>query len=60
MTARPGRLKEVVTIAEIRPRDMTGIDMNQRQREVRAVLNEEIERAAVLEQQDMMAGASHG
>jgi NitT/TauT family transport system ATP-binding protein len=60
MTARPGRIKEVITIDEVRPRDMTGSAMNQRQREVRAVLNEEIERAAVLEQHDMMVGASHG
>jgi NitT/TauT family transport system ATP-binding protein len=60
MTARPGRIKEVVTVQEARPRDMTGNDMNLRQREVRAVLNEEIERAAALEQEDMMAGASHG
>jgi NitT/TauT family transport system ATP-binding protein len=60
MTARPGRIKEVITIDEARPRDMTGNAMNRRQREVRAVLNEEIERAAVLEQQDMMVGASNG
>jgi NitT/TauT family transport system ATP-binding protein len=60
MTARPGRIKEVITISEPRPRDMTGTAMNERQREVRAVLNEEIERAAVLEQRDMMVGASHG
>jgi len=60
MTARPGRIKEVVVVQEMRPRDMTGNDMNVRQREVRAVLNEEIERAAALEQEDMMAGTSHG
>jgi NitT/TauT family transport system ATP-binding protein len=60
MTARPGRIKEIVTVQEARPRDMTGNDMNLRQREVRAVLNEEIKRAAALEQEDMMAGASHG
>ncbi|MEH2470638.1 NitT/TauT family transport system ATP-binding protein [Nitrobacteraceae bacterium AZCC 2161] len=59
MTARPGRIKEVITVNEARPRDMTGNEMNQRQREVRAVLNEEIERAAVLEQQDIMVGASN-
>jgi NitT/TauT family transport system ATP-binding protein len=57
MTARPGRIKEVVSIDEARPRDMTNEAMNLRQRQVRAVLNEEIERAAVLEQQDMMVGA---
>ena len=60
MTARPGRIKEIMTVQEARPRDMTGNDMNLRQREVRAVLNEEIKRAAALEQEDMMAGASHG
>jgi len=60
MTARPGRIKEVITIDEARPRDMAGSAMNHRQREVRAVLNEEIERAAILEQHDMMVGATHG
>ncbi len=60
MTARPGRIKEVVAITEPRPRDMTGKEMNQRQREVRAVLGEEIARAAALEQADMMVGAAHG
>jgi NitT/TauT family transport system ATP-binding protein len=60
MTARPGRIKEIVTIAEPRPRDMTGPEMNQRQREVRAIVGEEIARAAALEQADMMAGAAHG
>jgi NitT/TauT family transport system ATP-binding protein len=57
MTARPGRVKQVVMVPETRPRDMASIDMNQRQREVRAVLNEEIARAAALEEADLMAGA---
>jgi hypothetical protein len=39
---------------------MTGNDMNQRQRQVRAVLGEEIARAAALEQADMMVGAANG
>jgi NitT/TauT family transport system ATP-binding protein len=60
MTARPGRIKEVVSIPESRPRDMTGNDMNQRQRQVRAILGEEIARAAALEQADMMVGAANG
>jgi NitT/TauT family transport system ATP-binding protein len=60
MTARPGRIKDVVTIPEARPRDMTGSAMNQRQREVRAVLGEEIARAAALEQADMLIGAADG
>jgi NitT/TauT family transport system ATP-binding protein len=57
MTARPGRVKQIVTVPEARPRDMASIDMNQRQREVRAVLGEEIARAAALEEADLMAGA---
>jgi hypothetical protein len=36
---------------------MASVEMNQRQREVRAVLNEEIARAAALEEADLMAGA---
>jgi NitT/TauT family transport system ATP-binding protein len=57
MTARPGRVKQIVMVTEARPRDMASIDMNQRQREVRAVLGEEIARAAALEEADLMAGA---
>jgi NitT/TauT family transport system ATP-binding protein len=57
MTARPGRVKQIVTVPEARPRDMASIDMNRRQREVRAVLGEEIARAAALEEADLMAGA---
>jgi NitT/TauT family transport system ATP-binding protein len=57
MTARPGRVKQIVMVPEARPRDMASIDMNQRQREVRAVLGEEIARAAALAKSDLMAGA---
>jgi NitT/TauT family transport system ATP-binding protein len=57
MTARPGRVKQIVMVPEVRPRDMASTDMNQRQREVRAVLGEEIARAAALEEADLMAGA---
>jgi len=57
MTARPGRIKQIVSVPELRPRDMASVDMNQRQREVRAVLGEEIARAAALEEADLMAGA---
>ena len=57
MTARPGRVKQIVVVPEARPRDMASVEMNQRQREVRAVLNEEIARAAALEEADLMAGA---
>jgi len=49
MTARPGRSSRSVVVPEARPRDMASVDMNQRQREVRAVLSEEIARAAALE-----------
>jgi NitT/TauT family transport system ATP-binding protein len=57
MTARPGRVKQIVMVPETRPRDMASVDMNRRQREVRAVLGEEIARAAALEEADLMAGA---
>ena len=57
MTARPGRVKQIVMVSEARPRDMASIEMNQRQREVRAALGEEIARAAALEEADLMAGA---
>jgi NitT/TauT family transport system ATP-binding protein len=57
MTARPGCIKQIVIVPELRPRDMASVDMNQRQREVRAVLGEEIARAAALEEADLMAGA---
>ncbi len=57
MTARPGRVKQIVMVPELRPRDMASVEMNQRQREVRAVLGEEIARAAALEEADLMAGA---
>src|SRR6185312_14794855 len=57
MTARPGRVKQIVTVPETRPRDMASVEMNRRQREVRAVLGEEIARAAALEEADLMAGA---
>lgn len=57
MTARPGRVKQIVMVPEMRPRDMASVDMNRRQREVRAVLGEEIARAAALEEADLMAGA---
>jgi NitT/TauT family transport system ATP-binding protein len=57
MTARPGRIKQIVMVPELRPRDMASVDMNQRQREVRAVLGEEIARAAAHEEADLMAGA---
>jgi NitT/TauT family transport system ATP-binding protein len=55
MTARPGRIKAVVTIDNPRPRDLASAAMNERLREVRAIISEEISRAAALEQADLMA-----
>jgi NitT/TauT family transport system ATP-binding protein len=55
MTARPGRIKAVVTIDNPRPRDLASAAMNERMREVRAIIGEEISRAAALEQADLMA-----
>ena len=57
MTARPGRIKQIVTVSESRPREMASTEMNQRQRQVRAVLGEEIARAAALEEADLMGRA---
>ena len=55
MTARPGRIKTVIAVEEERPRDMTSPSMGQMQRRVRAILTEEISRAAALEQADLVA-----
>ena len=53
MTARPGRIKAIIDVKEERPRDLTA--MTQLQRHVRTVLSEEINRAAALEQADLVA-----
>jgi NitT/TauT family transport system ATP-binding protein len=55
MTARPGRIKAIIDVAEERPRDMTSPAMAEMQRRVRAILNDEISRAAALEQADLAA-----
>jgi NitT/TauT family transport system ATP-binding protein len=55
MTARPGRIKAVIDVREARPRDMTAPAMAELQRRVRAVLGEEINRAAALETADLAA-----
>ena len=55
MTARPGRVKTVVSVEQERPRDMTTAPMAELQRKVRAILGEEITRAAALEQADLAA-----
>jgi NitT/TauT family transport system ATP-binding protein len=44
MTARPGRIKAVIAVQEDRPRDLTTPGMNKVQREVRAILNDELVR----------------
>ena len=55
MTARPGRIKAIVEVDEERPRDLTAPAMAQMQRRVRAILSEEIGRAAALEEADLVA-----
>jgi NitT/TauT family transport system ATP-binding protein len=57
MTARPGRVKTVISVEQERPRDMTTAPMSEMQRHVRAILGEEINRAAALEQADLAAAA---
>jgi NitT/TauT family transport system ATP-binding protein len=55
MTARPGRIKTIIRVGDERPRDMTSPAMSEMQRGVRAVLSEEISRAAQLEQADLVS-----
>jgi NitT/TauT family transport system ATP-binding protein len=55
MTARPGRIKAIVSVDEQRPRDMTSPGMTAMRRRVRDILSEEIDRAAALEQADLVA-----
>ena len=55
MTARPGRIKTIVHVPNERPRDMTSPAMSELQRTVRGILGEEINRAAALEQADLIA-----
>jgi ABC-type nitrate/sulfonate/bicarbonate transport system ATPase subunit len=57
MTARPGQIKEIITIDAQRPRDLTSPEMSAVLRQVRAVLADEINRAAALEQADLMAAS---
>jgi NitT/TauT family transport system ATP-binding protein len=57
MTARPGQIKEIIKIDAERPRDLTSPDMSAVLRQVRAVLADEINRAAALEQADLMAAS---
>jgi NitT/TauT family transport system ATP-binding protein len=55
MTARPGRIKAVIDVTDERPRDLTAPAMASFQRKVRSILSEEINRAAALEQADLVA-----
>jgi ABC-type nitrate/sulfonate/bicarbonate transport system ATPase subunit len=55
MTARPGQIKTIIEVQDERPRDMTAPAMAQMQRSVRAILSEEINRAAALETADLVA-----
>jgi NitT/TauT family transport system ATP-binding protein len=43
MTARPGRIKEIVTVALPRPRDVTSTEFNQMRRRVAALLEDEVQ-----------------
>ena len=54
MTARPGRIKTIVEVKDERPRDLTSPPMSELQRRVRAILSDEINRAAALEQADLV------
>jgi ABC-type nitrate/sulfonate/bicarbonate transport system ATPase subunit len=43
MTARPGRIKEIVTVVLPRPRDVTSTEFNQMRRRVAALLEDEVQ-----------------
>jgi NitT/TauT family transport system ATP-binding protein len=43
MTARPGRIKEIVRVALPRPRDVTSAEFNQMRRKVAALLEDEVQ-----------------
>jgi NitT/TauT family transport system ATP-binding protein len=45
MTARPGRIKEIVTIGLARPRDVTSAEFNEIRRRVTALLEDEVQAA---------------
>src|SRR5262249_14208314 len=49
MTARPGRIKDVINITEERPRDPTEPAMVRHHQHLRTILRDEITRAAALE-----------
>jgi NitT/TauT family transport system ATP-binding protein len=43
MTARPGRIKEIVRVVLPRPRDVTSAEFNQMRRKVAALLEDEVQ-----------------
>jgi NitT/TauT family transport system ATP-binding protein len=45
MTARPGRIKEIVSIDLARPRDVTSAEFNDIRRRVTALLEDEVQAA---------------
>jgi NitT/TauT family transport system ATP-binding protein len=53
MTARPGRIKAVIKVTKERPRDLATPEMNKVQREVRAVLEDELERPRAEQQSEV-------
>jgi NitT/TauT family transport system ATP-binding protein len=55
MTARPGRIKDVIHIDKKRPRDLGSTAMARIRRDIRDVLREEIERSMELEEADIKA-----
>jgi len=43
MTARPGRIKEIVTVNLIRPRDVTSVEFNETRRRITLLLESEVQ-----------------
>jgi NitT/TauT family transport system ATP-binding protein len=43
MTARPGRIKEIVTVNLIRPRDVTSVEFNEIRRRITLLLESEVQ-----------------
>jgi NitT/TauT family transport system ATP-binding protein len=60
MTARPGRIKEIVTVELRRPRDVTSAEFNAIRRRVAALLEDEVQAAFAAMRQATGGGAAHG